>query len=111
MNQHGRSWGRWFVLVAGMAALLTSLAFVAWRQNRAREAMAMMDAMERQIALFRAEQAELSLRIQRLESRGYVVQEARARLGMVAPGTDQLVLILPGEGAGAEAPDSVGDPQ
>ncbi len=100
MTPHRRNRGAWTGFVLGMVALLASLWLVAWRQNRTRDAMGVIDEMERQIALLRAEEAELRVRIQRLESRAYVVVEARTRLGMIAPGTDRLVLLLPGSVAG-----------
>jgi cell division protein FtsB len=100
MRPHRRPRGGWILFALGMVTLLASLSFVAWRQNRTRDALAVIEGMERQMALLRAEEAELRLRLQRLESRAYVVAEARSRLGMVAPGTDRLVLLLPGRISG-----------
>jgi cell division protein FtsL len=86
-----------------MVALLLSLSLVTWRQNRAREVMATLDSLQRQWALLEAEEGRLRLQIQTLESRGRVVQDARADLGMVNPGTDRIVLLVP-PSPSAEAP-------
>jgi cell division protein FtsL len=57
--------------------------------------MGVLDALERQKALLEAEKGGLRLQIQTLESRGRVVQEARADLGMMNPGADRIVLLVP----------------
>lgn len=79
-----------------MAMVLASLSLVAWRQGRARDALADLDRIRRETALAEAERAELGRRVQHLESRARVVPEARERLGMHTPGSDEIV-ILPAE--------------
>lgn len=76
------------VVTLGVALLLGSLSLVMWRQARAMETLAEVDALQREQALARAEGEELRRRIQVLESRGRVVPAANSRLGMeIAPGT------------------------
>lgn len=76
------------VVTLGVALLLGSLSLVMWRQARAMETLAEVDALQREQALARAEGVELKRRIQVLESRGRVVPAASSRLGMeIAPGT------------------------
>jgi cell division protein FtsL len=79
-----------------VAALLTALSLVTWRQARVREALADVAELRREMSLADAEQAELKRRIQTLESRGRVVAEARERLDMRTPNAGEIVL-LPGE--------------
>ena len=80
------------------AALLGSLSLVAWRQARALEALELLDGLERELALGQAEQADLSGRIQILESRGWVIPEAGEKLGMRVPQASEIVY-LAGEGS------------
>ena len=76
------------VVTLGVALLLGSLSLVMWRQARAMETLAEVDALQREQALARAEGEELRRRIQVLESRGRVVPAASSLLGMeIAPGT------------------------
>jgi cell division protein FtsL len=100
--------GSWGVVLAalGIAALLLSLSLVTWRQSRAREAMAELDALHREISLVRAERAAFERRIQSLESRGHVVPAARERLGMRTPGAASIVLLAPGGSMSILEPDS-----
>jgi cell division protein FtsL len=79
------------------AALLAALSLVAWRQTRAVEALAELDRVRRETSLVMAERSELVRRVQVLESRGRVVPEARARLGMHTPDASQVVILF-GEG-------------
>lgn len=83
-----------------VALLLAALSLVTWRQARALEALAELDAAQRQISLVEAERAELQRRIQVLESRSRVVRDARERLQMRPPHAEEIVL-LPASGAGA----------
>ena len=76
--------------------LLGALGLVVWRQGRALEALAELDATRRERSLLAADQGELERRIQQLQSRGRVVPEARRRLGMRTPEAAEIV-ILPGE--------------
>lgn len=79
-----------------VAALLASLSFVAWRQGRGMEVLETLDRVRDDIALATAETSELRRRIQYLESRGRVVEEARRRLGMHTPDAVEQMM-LPGE--------------
>jgi cell division protein FtsL len=78
-----------------VAALLAALSLVTWRQARAREALVELDRLQREISLVQAHRSELERRLQTLESRGWIVPTARARLGMRPPHADEIVL-LPG---------------
>ncbi|TVP47307.1 MAG: hypothetical protein EA350_05530 [Gemmatimonadales bacterium] len=100
--------GGWGVVLTavGLAALLLSLSLVTWRQSRAREAMAELDALHREISLVRAERAAFERRIQSLESRGHVVPAARERLGMRTPGAANIVLLAPGGSVRILEPDA-----
>lgn len=76
-----------------VALLLASLSLVTWRQARALEALAELDVLQRQISLVEADRAELQRRIQVLESRSRVVQDARERLNMRTPRAEEIVLL------------------
>jgi cell division protein FtsL len=80
-------------LVLAGAALIVALSIVAWRQAQAMEVLALVDGLERDLTLTRAEQVELERRIQALTSRSYVVPTARTRLGMRLPSAEEQVLI------------------
>lgn len=76
-----------------IAALLGALSLVAWRQAQAMEVLTLVDGLERELTLTRAEQVELERRIQALTSRSYVVPTARTQLGMRLPSAGEQVLI------------------
>jgi hypothetical protein len=76
--------------------LVASLILVAWRQGRALEALAALDAVRHERALAEAERSEMERRIEHLESRIRVVPEARARLRMRMPDASE-IRFLPGE--------------
>jgi cell division protein FtsL len=83
--------------VAGCAALLlVSLSLVTWRQSRAREALANLDRIQREISLVEAERADLDRRIEILESRRHVTLAAQERLGMHNPAANEIVLLAAG---------------
>lgn len=73
--------------------LLAALSLVTWRQSRAHEALETLDSLRSEISLVSAERNALENRIRRLESRGYVVPAAEARLGMYAPTASEIVLL------------------
>ncbi len=87
------------VLRAGLggAVLLSSLSLVTWRQSRAFEVLERVDDLHGQISIAEAERVDLQHTIQTLESRAWIVPEARKRLGMHTPDASELV-ILPEEG-------------
>jgi len=76
-----------------VAALLIALSLVTWRQTRTRAALSELDRLQRQTSLVEADRSELQRRIQSLESRGRVVQEARERLDMRRPNAEEIVLM------------------
>jgi cell division protein FtsL len=96
--------GRWDVLGAAVAfvGLLASLNLVVWRQSRALETLRTLDRVRRERAVVEAERATLVRRIQYLESRSRVVQDAAARLGMRLPNGEEIVVLSLGA-AGGEA--------
>jgi hypothetical protein len=77
-------------------ALVGSLTLVAWRQSRALEALAALDAVRQERALAQAERAEMERRIEQLESGVRVVPAARSRLHMHIP-SDSEIRILSGD--------------
>jgi cell division protein FtsL len=81
------------MMVVAVALLLAGLSLVAWRQSRAREALAELDGIRREISLMTAERNELVNRIQSLESLGRVIPEAEKRLGMRLPSDGEIVLL------------------
>ncbi|MFW6201669.1 MAG: hypothetical protein ACOC8B_03765 [Gemmatimonadota bacterium] len=84
------------------AVLLASLTLVVRRQSRALDALRSLDELRRERAVMAAARAELVRDLERLESRGHVVEIARRELGMHIPGTDEIVL-LPWPEAESEA--------
>ena len=78
------------------AALLGALSLVAWRQARALETLEELDRVRRELTLGQAEQEELGRRVRQLESRGWVVPQARERLGMRMPGASEIVILAGG---------------
>ena len=93
-----RGWMGGLEAVAALAVLLLSLGFVAWRQPRALDALAELERVRSRRAVLVAERTDLERRVQRLESRGWVVPEAERRLGLRTPRAEEIV-ILPGEGS------------
>jgi cell division protein FtsL len=87
----------------GMALLLAALSLVTWRQARAREALADLDGLRRELSLMAAERNDLGNRIQVLESRGRVVPAARDGLGMRTPDGAEIVWLAGVDEARAEA--------
>jgi len=75
------------------AVLLGSLGLVTWRQSRALETLAELDAVRGQASVARAQVVELDRDIQVLTSRARVVPEARRRLGMHTPDASELEII------------------
>ncbi len=83
------------LVALAVAVLLTALSLVTWRQSRTREALTHLDEIQREMSLVESERSELQRRIQVLESRSRVVTEARERLDMRTPGSDEIVF-MPG---------------
>jgi Flp pilus assembly protein TadB len=96
----------WIALSAlGLAALLLALSMVTWRQSRAREAMAELDRLQREISLVQSERAAMERRIQILESRRHVLPAARERLGLRVAEAGDMVFLAPVSADGAPRPD------
>jgi cell division protein FtsL len=89
------------VAAVTIALLLAALSTVTWRQARAREALAELDRLRRDVSLVTAERNQLTNQIQVLESRGRVVPEARARLGMRTPDGGEIVWLARGPAPGS----------
>lgn len=81
------------LVALAVAALLASLTLVAWRQGRALEGLAALDAVRTEVSVAIAERDELARRIQRLESRSHVVEVAEQRLGMHTPEAAEIVYL------------------
>ena len=84
------------VFVLGVAALLGSLSFVAWRQARALEDLEALDQARRERSLSMAERKELMERVEYLESRGRVEAEAGRWLGLRIPHGGEIVYLYGG---------------
>lgn len=80
-------------LALAFAGLLASLSLVVWRQSRALEMLRSLDQVRQERAVLETERSLLVGRIQRLESRGQVVQAAGARLGLRVPVGDEIVVL------------------
>ena len=76
-----------------LAVLLGSLGLVTWRQSRALETLAELDAVRQEVSVARAQVVELDREIQFLTSRARVVPEARERLGMHTPDASELEIL------------------
>jgi cell division protein FtsB len=81
-----------------LAVLLGSLGLVTWRQSRALETLAELDAIRQSASVASAQAVELDREIQVLTSRATVVPAARARLGMHMPGASELEILELGGG-------------
>ena len=76
------------------ALLLGSLSLVVARQTRALELSRQLDELRTERAIAEAARSEVSRRIEYLESRARVVQDA-GRLGLRVPSVDDEMVILP----------------
>ncbi|MFC1661500.1 hypothetical protein ACFL3S_08640 [Gemmatimonadota bacterium] len=74
-----------------VAALLSSLSFVAWRQGTALSVLEDLDAVQRERSLSEAEKTELNRRVEVLESRSRVETEAWRRLNLRRPHDYEIV--------------------
>jgi cell division protein FtsL len=73
--------------------LLASLTLVAWRQSRALEALAALEAVRQERALAESERADLERQIEYLESGVRVVPAARSRLRMHIPDASEIRIL------------------
>lgn len=76
-----------------IAVLLGSLGLVTWRQSRALETLAELDAVRQEVSVARAQVVELDRDIQHLTGRSRVVPAARERLGMHTPDASELEIL------------------
>lgn len=76
-----------------LACVFGSLGLVAWRQTRASMHLREINQLQREIDIVRAEIATLQRRLQRLQSRGYIMEVAGSRLGMRLPESDEILLL------------------
>ncbi len=74
----------------GLVALLTSLSSVAWRQSRALEVLAGLEAVRGERIAAQARRVSLERRIQDLESRAHIVARAHEQLGMRMPEASEI---------------------
>lgn len=89
-------------LALAFATLMAALSLVVRRQSRALDAVRALEKTRDERATAEAGRTELLERIQRLESRSRVVEEAEKELGMHVP-TGEEIILLP-----ASASSSVG---
>jgi cell division protein FtsL len=80
-------------LAFAFTALLASMSLVVWRQSRALEVLRALDEARTTRAIGEAERSELNRRIEFLESRSRVVEEAEERLGMHVPSSDEMIFL------------------
>jgi cell division protein FtsL len=80
-------------LAIAFTALLASMSLVVWRQSRALEVLRGLDEARTTRAIGEAERSELNRRIEFLESRSRVVEEAVKRLGMHVPSSDEMIFL------------------
>lgn len=74
-------------------AMVGSLTLVAWRQSRALEALAALEAVRQERALAETERADLIRRIDYLESGVRVVPAAESRLRMHIPDASEIRIL------------------
>lgn len=86
------------LMALSLAALLGSLSFVAWRQARALEALEQLDEIRAERSLLEAERTELTHRVEYLESRGRIQEDAWSRLRLRVP-HDWEVVNIQGNGS------------
>lgn len=80
-------------VILAFTLLLASLTTVVWRQSRAHEALRELDRVRREHAVARGERAMLQRELQRLSSRGYVIDAAAERLRMRVPEGEEIILV------------------
>jgi len=72
-----------------LAVFLGSLTLVAFRQGQALTVMEEIEDLRAEISLANAEKDEVRQRIQRLQGRGWITEQASERLGMSVPDASQ----------------------
>lgn len=75
------------------ALLLGALTMVIWRQSQVLETLRALDKLRDGRALAEAERSDLQRKIEQMESRAYVVNEAAVRLGMRVPSASEIVIL------------------
>ena len=82
---------------------VAALASVVWRQTVGEDRFGELERLREEIAVARAEKAELESRILELSRRERIVRIARDRLGMHVARDDEIVLLpVPASGAGTD---------
>jgi hypothetical protein len=84
-------------LALAYASLLGSMSLVVWRTSHALDLARDLENTRTELAIAEAARSELIRRIEFLESRARVVQEAEARLGLHVPSGEELVILPLGE--------------
>lgn len=79
-------------VVVALVAVLGALALVAWRQSKARETMANLEDVVRELAVAGDEREELLRQLARVEGRSWVAAEAARRLGLRPPRDGEVVI-------------------
>lgn len=79
-------------VIFALAAVLTALAAVAWRQSTTRETMEELARTERELAVANDEREEVLRDLVAIESRRNVTAEAERRLGLRPPTESELVI-------------------
>ncbi len=79
-------------VAVALAAVLGALALVAWRQSQARETMAQLEEVVRELAVAADEKEELVRLLARVEGRAWVAAEAARRLGLRPPRDGEVVI-------------------
>lgn len=82
-----------FALAFAFAVFLAGLAVVVWRQSVTLDSLEELSRVRRERSALRAEHAMKLREIQQLESRGVIVQRARAELGMDVPEGDAILIV------------------
>lgn len=78
--------------VLALAAVVGALTLVAWRQSTARETMAALDDVVRELALAADEREELARRLVVIEGRSWIGAEAARRLELRPPTEREVVI-------------------
>lgn len=90
-------------LALAFATLLASLTLVVWRQSRALKELQSLDRIRSERALLESERADLTRKIETLESRAHIVAVAGERFGLRVPKAAEIVLLpIPPAGHSAD---------
>ena len=79
-------------VVFALAAVLTALGTVAWRQSTTRETMEELGRAEQELAVVVDEREEAARELVAIESRQWIAREAERRLGLRPPTESEVVI-------------------